>query len=396
MIPAALLLALDTVLLVVAVHRFALPAFLALMAVAAAYGFAAELDPQPLSMSFGRGFGAALEQVGLLILAGTLVGALAVRAPFPAPAAAAVGLLGGLSGAATGTLALLQPAGDGAPRRALMLVLGLLAVQALLPPSPLALGAIAVLKADVSRTLWLNLPLALVVAAAGWLYVTRLVPADSTASAVGLGWLALLVPLALVIGHAVAQLPAAPFGRGAERELITGVSRPLMLALMAIVLAMLLSWRRQPAALAGTGWATLLLTVGAAGGLSQLLGETAAAELLAEQVLDPRLGLLAPFLATAAVKTMQGNSLTALLTGAGMVEPMLPALGLDSAIGRALAAAACGAGSIAICHINDPLFWIAAHMARLSPGRALLLVSGGSVVVALAALLLLSLIRLFV
>ena len=75
---------------------------------------------------------------------------------------------------------------------------------------------------------------------------------------------------------------------------------------------------------------------------------------------------------------MQGNSLTAVLTASGMVEPMLPALGLDSATGRALAAASVGAGSMAICHVNDPFFWIAAHMAGLSPLRALRVISIGS------------------
>jgi GntP family gluconate:H+ symporter len=99
--------------------------------------------------------------------------------------------------------------------------------------------------------------------------------------------------------------------------------------------------------------------------------ETGMAELLAEYALHPRFGILTPFLAAAIVKTMQGNSLTAVLTASGMVEPMLPALGLDSASGRALAAAAAGAGSMAICHVNDPFFWIAASMGRLSPGRAL-------------------------
>jgi len=69
-----------------------------------------------------------------------------------------------------------------------------------------------------------------------------------------------------------------------------------------------------------------------------------------------------------------------------MVEPMLPALGLDSATGRALAAAAVGAGSIAICHVNDPFFWIAAHMAGLSPTRALRVISLGSLAIAVAAL----------
>ena len=103
-----------------------------------------------------------------------------------------------------------------------------------------------------------------------------------------------------------------------------------------------------------------------------------------------------PFLAAAIVKTMQGNSLTAVLTASGMVEPMLPALGLDSASGRALAAAAVGAGSMAICHVNDPFFWIAAHMADLSPLRALRTVSLGSLAVAVAVLLVLVVLRLVV
>ena len=77
----------------------------------------------------------------------------------------------------------------------------------------------------------------------------------------------------------------------------------------------------------------MLLAVGAAGGLSRVFDETGMAELLAEHALHPRYGILTPFLAAAIVKTMQGNSLTAVLTASGMVEPMLPALGLDSAIG---------------------------------------------------------------
>ena len=64
-------------------------------------------------------------------------------------------------------------------------------------------------------------------------------------------------------------------------------------------------------------------------------------------------------------------------------------LGLDSAGGRIVAAAAVGAGSIAICHLNDPLFWIAAHMGGLSPTKALRIISLGSAIMALLVLLLL-------
>jgi len=53
------------------------------------------------------------------------------------------------------------------------------------------------------------------------------------------------------------------------------------------------------------------------------------------------------------------------------------------------AMSATGAGSIAICHLNDPFFWIAAHMSGLTPTKALRTISLGSVLMALVALLLL-------
>jgi GntP family gluconate:H+ symporter len=219
-----------------------------------------------------------------------------------------------------------------------------------------------------------------------WLLVAH---GDGTRGALTAGWLAIAIPLALLVVQSIAQMPTEPLGKGGAREFYTGISRSLILAMLAIALALLLSRRWQPAVLADTRWAPLLLAVGAAGGFARVLDETGMAELLAEQVLHPQLGLAAPFLAAAVVKTLQGNSLSAVLTASGMVEPMLPALGLDDASGRALAAAAVGAGSIAICHVNDPFFWIAAHMAGHSPIRALRTIAIGSLVVGVVALLVL-------
>ena len=396
MLVDALILAVAVLAIVVLVERLRLPVFLAIMVAVVGYGYAADMNFQSIGKSFGLGFVAALEQAGLLVVAGALIGRLLMGQPMPTPAAAVSGLLGGLASSAAGTLAILQPAGDGAAQRALLLVLGLLAVHALVVPSPLAVAAATVLQADLARMLPIAVPVALFATVAGWLYIILVVPADATRGGFSLGWLVLGIVLSLVIMNAVAQMPTEPFGRTKVREYWTAISTPLMLTVLAVALALLLSGRWQRAALADTSWAPLLLAVGAAGGLARVLDETGFPELAAEQMLDPKYGLLAPFLAAATVKTMQGNSLSAVLTASGMVESMLPALGLDSAMGRVLAASAVGAGSIAVCHVNDPLFWIAAHMARLSTGRALLLVSVGSAVVALGALLLLSLVRLFV
>ncbi|MBS0547755.1 MAG: GntP family permease [Proteobacteria bacterium] len=379
MILAALLLPVAVLAIVVAIQRLRLPPFLAVMGAIVAYGIAAQMTWQSIGKAFGLGFVSALEQVGLLVVAGSLAGTLLLKRPLNAAGAGVLGVLAGLGGAPAAALALLQPAG-----RAVALLLTILIVQALVVPSPLAVAAMSVLHANLGTTLSIGLPLALVLVVALGLWSARRERGGETPS---WHWLAIVVPLALLIAQAVAQMPTEPLGKGGARELYTGISRALFLAVLAIALAMALSRRWQPEGLADTRWATLLLTVGAAGGLARVLDETGMAELLAERAMDPRLGLLAPFLAAAIVKTMQGNPLSAVLTASGMVEPMLPALGLDSASGRALAAAATGVGAMAVVHVNDPLFWIAADMGKLSPARALLLITGGSAVVAAAAMI---------
>lgn len=386
MILAALALPFAVVAIVLLIQRLNVPAFLALMAVVVAYGIATEMTFQSIGKAFGLGFVAALEQTGLLVMAGALVGRLLIKRPLPGPAAAITGALAGLGGSASGALALLQPAG-----RAIGLALALLAAHALIAPSPLAVAAGSVVHADIATMAEIAVPVAIVAAAVAWWLFAR---GDTERGRLSLGWLAIAIPIALLIVQSIAQMPSEPLGKGGAREFYTGISKPLALAVLAIALALLLSRRWQPALLADTSWAPLLLTVGAAGGFARVLDETGMPELLAEYALDPRLGLLVPFLAAATVKTMQGNSLSAVLTASGMVEPMLPALGLDSPIGRALAAAAAGAGSIAICHVNDPFFWIATHMAGVTPARGLRLIGLGSAVVGATALLALWAVRL--
>jgi GntP family gluconate:H+ symporter len=393
MLLASLLVPIAVLAIVLLIQRVHLPAFLAIMATVVVYGIAADMTFQSVGKAFGLGFTAALEQVGLLVVAGALVSNLVLREPLGTGTAAAAGALAGLGASAAGGLALLQPAGQEAPRRALGLALTLLAVAALVPPSPLAVAAASVMKIPSSTMMMVGVPLALVAALLGWWHVRRQVPEGTVPGHIGWAWLAIAIPVALLIVQSVAQMPSEPLGKGGAREFYIGISKPLMLTALAITLGVLFAGRWQPSALVGRTWAPLLLAVGAAGGLSRVFDETGMAELLAEYALHPRYGILTPFLAAAIVKTMQGNSLTAILTASGMVEPMLPALGLDSMIGRTLAAAAVGAGSIAICHVNDPFFWIAASMARLSPGRALYVISLGSVVMAAGALVVLAALR---
>src|SRR5262245_25141162 len=164
MLLASLLLPIAVVAIVLLVQRLRLPVFLAIMATVVVYGIAADMTFQSVGKAFGLGFTAALEQVGLLIVAGALVCTLVLRQPLGTGTVAAVGALASLGVSPAGSLALLQPAGQDAPRRALGLALTLLAVSALVAPSPLAVAAGSVMKAQLSTVLLIVLPVAAIAA----------------------------------------------------------------------------------------------------------------------------------------------------------------------------------------------------------------------------------------
>ena len=422
----AALLALAVVLLVVLTGRVRLHATLALAGVIVAFGFAADMTISSIGRTFSIGFVHTLDQAGLVLLGGIVAAIFVERSGAAARVAAAlarrrlssaitvpVGLVAGIGASPTAGLALLLPLVRALRgRSALVLSLSLLASFAFVPPSPIAIAGSSVLGADAMTVLAIGAPLAAVVALAGWLYARWALPrVDDRDAPLAIGpirardgiavVLPVLVPIALLIVQSVAQIPSEPLGRGGMRELFTGISRPLMLMVLAAGLALLLVWRWDAAALSERGWAGeaitaaagALMVMGIAGGFGRVLDETGTAELLGEALSVKRWGVLTPFLVAAIVKTMLGSSLTATLTTAGMIEPLLPALGLDAPTGRALAVAAVGAGAMTVSHINDPHFWLTAHAQRLTPFRALISLSGGTAVqgvLAIAILLILS------
>ena len=85
----------------------------------------------------------------------------------------------------------------------------------------------------------------------------------------------------------------------------------------------------------------------------------------------------------------------ALVTTAGMVQAILPTLGLNSPILRCLTVLAIGAGAMTVTHANDSYFWVIARLGGLSTEQAARTVTLASLLeglVALAAVLLLSLV----
>src|SRR5258707_11839805 len=130
------------------------------------------------------------------------------------------------------------------------------------------------MKASPSPAFTIGLPVAVIAALLGWWHVARRVPASDAPGRLDWTWLAVGLPIALLIVQAVAQMPSEPLGKGGAREFYIGISKPLMLAALAVTLGVLFAGRWQPSALAGRSWAPLLLAVGPAGGLTPVFDQT--------------------------------------------------------------------------------------------------------------------------
>jgi GntP family gluconate:H+ symporter len=427
-----LYLGLATLAIAAATARGRVHPFLALLLAATFFALASGMSVSQLGKTFGTGFGQTINTLGLLVLAAAMIAVMSERGLgmtwFAALTAAwsdrwraavlvLLGFLAGTSASAAASFAVLGPlraalagAGPAANRRgALTFGLAVSAGQAFLLPSPVVIAATAIIAADWTRVLAIGLPLGILIAAVGALMASAAVPPQAAPqaslatptgprrTATALVAACLTMALMLVV-QSLGDIPSEPLGGGSARELILGTGRPLIVLLAGtlIMAAATGAWRGD--ALSETGWAAqaiaraapLMLLLGAAGGLQSLTQTAHMAELLAERLLPLPCGLALPFLVAAVMKTVQGSSLVAAITAAGMIQPLLPALGLDGETGRALAVLAVGTGSITASHVNDGFFWLVADAASLRPARALVLVSGLTLlqgVVGIAALL---------
>ncbi len=424
----AALLALAVVALVLLGDRLKLAAFLAMLAATFGYGLLSWMSLDYVLSSIAMGFAQALDSVGLVIVAGAIVAAVIERSGIVGPAharralprwLAVPALIAGPAASATSALARIVPvlaawrraAGLAGGPAVIAVALLLVAGHGVLLPAPGPVAAVAILGAEVRPVLSIGVPVAIAMGLVGWMVAAHVAPASvsppvAPATRPRAGRLALvlplLVPVIFLILQSVAQIPSEPLGRGPTRELMIGMGRGAFILLVSVVLVLLLTRRWDSEALSERGWmgdaaasaAGLLLVVGAAGGFAKLLQNTGMPELLGESASTLGWGVLVPLLVALVVKTLQGSSLVAAITAAGMIEPLLSGLGLDGTTGRALAVVAIGAGASAASHVNDATFWIVGRASGLSHGRTLLLYSGGGLLqCAAAAIVLLAISR---
>lgn len=79
------------------------------------------------------------------------------------------------------------------------------------------------------------------------------------------------------------------------------------------------------------------------------------------------IGIFFPFILSAILKSAQGSSTVALTTTAGILAPLMGALGLSSPVMSALTVMAIGAGAMTVSHANDSYFWVVTNFGEMTP-----------------------------
>jgi GntP family gluconate:H+ symporter len=401
-------------LLLLAITRFKIHPFLALVVCSLIYGPLAGLSAPDAAGAFLSGFADTMKWIGVVIVLGALIGELLnetggtlkiAQTILTAVGSKRLPLAMGMTGYVVSIPAfvdiayiMLKPIVEVLAvkgRRPVLVVglsltAGLTASHALLPPTPGPLASAGILEADIGRVIVVNLVVAAFAVTGGLLWATfycRHVdlpydrklskqldqpgsagatepePSCSFVAAI----LPILIPLALIA-----------FSAFLKEELNTGVwsvLRFLGTPIVALLLGMLagvmllrrgerLSKLNRLVERAIECSAVVLMITGAGGGFGAVIKASGVGDAIAAAFAQLHLpAVLFPFLLAMALTTATGSLTVAMVTGSSVVASMLGSLGLSPE----LAVALIGAGSLCVIHANSSFFWLLSRLHEVPP-----------------------------
>jgi GntP family gluconate:H+ symporter len=189
----------------------------------------------------------------------------------------------------------------------------------------------------------------------------------------------ILVPMVLILGATVGSVALTP--ESPWQPVLTFLGTPTIALTIAVLLAMYLLGTRRGMTVTELGRITgeslkpigmILLVVGAGAFFGAVLRATGVGEALAGSMTAGGLPIiLSAYLISAALRLAQGSATVAIVTTAGIIEPIVTAGGYSHAQ-VALIVIAVSAGSIIASHVNDGGFWIVAKYFNMSVKETLL------------------------
>jgi len=411
---AVLYLVIAVAIIIVLTGKFKVNAFLVLIGVAFAYGLAIGIPALDVLKHIKNGFGGTLTKIGIVIVAGTIMGTILEKTGAALAMTQAILKLVGKSRAPLAmniagyvvsipvfcdsgyvilnplNKALAKESGTSMAVMAVALATGLYATHVMVPPTPGPLAAAAALNADLGKVILLGLLVAIPAALAGLFWALKVAKKyqidpdihESYSEIVQkygklpntfLSFLPIVLPLILIFMKSIAEYPSKPFGSGGFASFCSFLGDPVPALIIGVFAAMLLV-KRNTLGEAFSGWmnqgikdAAIILVITAAGGsFGEILGKSPLADFIKNNMAGLPLGMFLPFIISAALKTAQGSSTVAIVTTSGILAPMLATLGLDPA----LTAIAIGAGSMVVSHANDSYFWVVSQFSNMPVNTA--------------------------
>ncbi|MFC3477571.1 GntP family permease [Halobacterium litoreum] len=419
-LPLVLLLVAAVAFIIVATAKLDLHAFLALLIAAYVTGLAAGLDPARAATLVTDGFGGILGYIGIVIIAGTIIGTclersgaaiviaetildyvgeehttkvMAITGSFvsiPVFCDSGFVILSGLN------RSLAERSGLSLSTLAVALAGGLYVTHVFVPPTPGPIAAAGIIGADIGLVMLAGIIVSapIVFVAAIWadrvasnyhidpnpeMTIDEIKDEYGTMPSRAASFAPLVVPIALIALGSVAAYPEAQ-----NPEIITGTLQRWLLFLgdpaVALLVGAFVAFGIVPDfdSSVTDEWvsdgienaAVILAVTGAGGAFGEVLAALPLESFITDTLGGLGIGLFAAFVIAAAMKSALGSSTVAILTTASLVAPLLGSLGLNTELGQVFAVLAIGAGSMTVSHANDSYFWIITEFSDMETATA--------------------------
>jgi GntP family gluconate:H+ symporter len=408
--------------------------FLALLFAAIAFGLFTGMPLSQIVASINNGFGSTIGYIGIVIVAGTIIGTFLEnsggaynlaesilriigrkRVPL---VMALVGWIVSLPVYADSGFVILSPLNKALSKSAkitlaapaIALSLGLTSTHCLVPPTPGPIAAAGILGANLGLVILFGLPISFLAMMAGYIFsikVAARVPIDPNpdiseeeiaskmkeAPSAIKSLSPVFIPIILIVMKSVSDFPTKPLGEGVIKLFFSFIGEPTIALLIGVLLAFLLPKKRQEGIFSAEGWvgkglinaATIILITGAGGAFGKVLQNSSLADTIGGALSNANLGIWLPFIIAATIKTAQGSSTVAIITTASIIAPLLSSLGFSSEVAKSLIVLAIGAGAMVVSHANDSFFWVVTQMSRMDVKAGYKLQSTGTLILGVSA-----------
>ena len=410
---------LSVVLVVLLTAVFKVHPFLSLLIGAFFMGIAAGMPLLDVVESVNDGFGGLMKSIGIVIVAGTIIGVILEKSGAayrmaevvlrligdkkPQLAMSIIGFIVSIPVFCDSGFIILSSLKKALAKRAkvsiasmsVALATGLYATHTLVPPTPGPIAAAGNIGAEnyLGTIILIGLFVAIPAVIVGYLWAVKVaskieVPEDTDDSGLDYeeiiksfgkmpstfkAFLPIVLPIVLI---GTGSIAAVTGGDTDFVNLLKFLGAPSVALIFGVFAAFLLLPKFNEETM--SGWigdalkdaAPILLITGAGGAFGKVIANSGVADLIANMNMDALAGgalfLLVPFIIAAALKTAQGSSTAALVITSTLVAPLLPAMGIDGAVGLALVVMAIGAGAMTVSHVNDSFFWVVTEFSGMS------------------------------